>query len=94
MNSHNQLTESDGIINQDDTLNDASEINNEEPAPPTEPVINKKRKAGKIYDPYLSFRTLKDATDHLQHQMPKSMLILHQFVAPKQISFCQIRRQI
>ena len=69
--SHNQLTESDVIINQDDTLNDASEINNDkisakEPVPPTEPVINKKGKAGKIYDPYLSFRTLKDVTDHLQ----------------------------
>ena len=71
MNPDNQLTESDGIINQDDTMNDASEINNDkipakEPAPPTEPVINKKRKASKIYDPYLCFRTLKDATDHLQ----------------------------
>ena len=69
MNSDNQLTESEGII--DDTMNDASEINNDkisakEPVPPTEPVINKKRKAGKIYDPYLSFRTLKDVTDHLQ----------------------------
>ena len=61
------LTESDGILkNQDDTSDDASDYFEE-------PSKLKKRRAGNIYDQYLSFGSLSSATDHLKNIYNKIM---------------------
>ena len=67
----------------DDTSDDPSELN-EEPRP----LKVHRRKVAKIYNPYISFRSLSDATGHfkktlLQENMQQYVLILQFYMASK-----------